>query len=68
MDSEAVECATEELSGTMYDPFGVVGLVYKRKVCIYIHSLVYVQLSFCAVFLKIHLKIASYVYSKNGVY
>ena len=68
MGSEAVECATEELSGIMYDPFGVVELVYKRKVCIYIHNLVYVQLSFCAVFLKIHLKVASYAYSKNGVH
>ena len=34
MDSEVVECASvsEELSETMYDPFGVVELVYKRKV------------------------------------
>ena len=26
--SEAVECASEELSDTMYDPFRVVGLSY----------------------------------------
>ena len=30
--SEAVECGSEELSETMYDPFGVVGLIYKMKV------------------------------------
>ena len=29
MDSEAVECASEELNETMYDLFVVVGLVYK---------------------------------------
>ena len=39
MDSEAVECASEELSETMYDPFAVVRLVYKRKG----HSLLYMQ-------------------------
>ena len=33
MDSEAVECASKELSETMCDLFGVIRLVYKRKVC-----------------------------------
>ena len=28
---EAVECASEELSDTMYDPFGVSDLSIKRK-------------------------------------
>ena len=32
-DSKAVDCASDELSDTMYDPFGVVGLIYKMKVC-----------------------------------
>ena len=32
MDGKAEECASEELHETMYDPFGVVGLVYKTKV------------------------------------
>ena len=34
MDStgEAEEHASEELSETMYDPFGVVRLIYKTKV------------------------------------
>ena len=30
IDSEAVECASDELSETMHDLFRVVGLVYKR--------------------------------------
>ena len=54
MDSEAVECASEELSETLYDPFGVVGLVYKRKVHSYYSQLITV----CCV-LKIHLEVAS---------
>ena len=33
MDSKVEECASEELSETMYDPFGAVRLVYKKKVC-----------------------------------
>ena len=39
MDSEAVQCASEELSDTMYDPFGIVRIVYKRKV----HTCSYIQ-------------------------
>ena len=54
MDSEAVECASEELSETMYDPFGVVGVVCKRKVRNYYSQLITV----CCV-LKIHLEVAS---------
>ena len=54
IDSEAVECASEELSETMYDPFGVVGLVCKRKVRNYYSQLITV----CCV-LKIHLEVAS---------
>ena len=53
MDSEAVECASEELSETLYDLFGVVGLVYKRKVHIYYSQLITV----CCV-LKMHLEVA----------
>ena len=35
-DSKAVDCASDELSDTMCDPFGVVGLIYKTKVRSYI--------------------------------
>ena len=53
-----MECASEELSETLYDPFGVVGLVYKRKVRSYYSQLITV----CCV-MKIHLEVASYIAS-----